>query len=250
MFTNNIKNILKNNTSNILTAVGIVSFIGSTVAAIQATPKVMCVLVDEFGTIDIKNVEPKLLLKNTYKYYIPTMGLAIIGISSIVLANRVDAKQKAVLSSLYGLANTTLNQYKSAILEEVGKNKASKIKEIVSQNKIDNSPIPIEYNAEYADGLDLCYDSLSGRYFLSNIEHLRRAQNDANFEMINSYSISLNELYDCIGISTSMLGSMVGWNTDCPIEMVFDTTVHKESGKPVLVMDFMSLPKSLKEMKY
>ena len=63
-------------------------------------------------------------------------------------------------------------------------------------------------------GETLCYDSLSGRYFKSDIEKIKKAINDVNRRMLNENSVALNEYYVEIGLAAVGIGESVGWDID------------------------------------
>ena len=91
-------------------------------------------------------------------------------------------------------------------------------------------------------GETLFYDALSGRYFKSDINELKRVMNDMNFVMLNETGISLNEVYHSIGLDGIKLGENLGWNIGKGmVEMRFSTQLS-DGGQPCIVMDFATPP--------
>ncbi|MBQ5562679.1 MAG: hypothetical protein IIT39_04770 [Clostridia bacterium] len=60
-------------------------------------------------------------------------------------------------------------------------------------------------------GDTLCYETLSGRYFYSDIEKIRAAVNRANKIILEESYISLNEFYDELDLGHTGIGDSIGW---------------------------------------
>jgi hypothetical protein len=89
-------------------------------------------------------------------------------------------------------------------------------------------------------GTALCLEPYSGRYFQSDMEALKAAQNALNYQVLNSYYASLSDFYDLIGLDRTKLSDEVGWNSDELMELTFSSCLA--DGKPCLVMDFHVKP--------
>jgi len=89
----------------------------------------------------------------------------------------------------------------------------------------------------------LCYDSISRRYFKSSTDLLEKATNEVNMQILRDGYISLNVLYDEIGLSTTDLGKALGWNlVDGLVELRFDSQLTRD-GIPCLVIGYVGVPK-------
>ena len=87
----------------------------------------------------------------------------------------------------------------------------------------------------------LCYDAYAGRYFRSDVEKIRKAQNDINEQILHSNYASLSDLYQLIGLESTAVSEEVGWNTDKMLEIKF-TTALTDDNKPCLVINFEVSP--------
>ena len=63
-------------------------------------------------------------------------------------------------------------------------------------------------------GNTLCFDSLSGRYFKSDIDKIKRAVNNLNRELTYDMYVSLNDFYDELDLDHTKIGDELGWNLD------------------------------------
>ena len=85
---------------------------------------------------------------------------------------------------------------------------------------------------------------MSGRYFKSTIEKIRQAENDINYRLNREDSVSLNELYDLLGLDSIDIGDRVGWNLRDKSDLLdirFSSTISKD-GEAVLVMSYDVVP--------
>ena len=86
---------------------------------------------------------------------------------------------------------------------------------------------------------------MSGRYFESDIEKLRKAVNDLNRRMRDEIQITLNEFYYEIGLDSIKIGDSLGWDIDKGyIELEFSSQLDKD-GVPCLVIGHYNPPKYL-----
>jgi hypothetical protein len=92
-------------------------------------------------------------------------------------------------------------------------------------------------------GDTLCYDTISGRYFKSDIEKIRKIVNDLNLRLRDENSISLNEFYYEFGLDSIKIGDDIGWNISINgyIEPHFSSQLASD-GTPCLVLDYMCGP--------
>ena len=126
------------------------------------------------------------------------------------------------------------------MIETIGEKKEKDVTDSVSKSKVENTPVHEVIITE--KGNTLCLDFLSGRYFKTDIEKLKKAINDLNFRMRSESFISLNDLYYEIGLEGTGIGEDIGWDIDRGyIEPRFSSQLTSD-GSPCLVLDFQRLP--------
>ena len=86
------------------------------------------------------------------------------------------------------------------------------------------------------------YDVFSGRYFRSDIETIRRVENNINGQLNLECYASLNEFYNGLGIPPIAAGELVGWSEPNSLSVEFGSQLT-EKGEPVLTVDFLVSPK-------
>ena len=234
----------------ILTGIGVAGMVTTVVLAVKATPKALDLIEDKKEELDTDKLTVIDTVKVAWKPYIPAMATGVLSTVCIIGGNAVGTRRTAALAAAYKISETALHEYKDAIVETVGEEKAKEVKEKVAQNKLDKNPVVEKQIIVTNKGTFLCYDSLSGRYFQSDIETIRKAQNDINDYLFSEDYASLNMFYDFLGLEHTRLGAELGWKIDSgTLQIEFDSTLASDKsqgiapGTPCLVLDYNVAPK-------
>lgn len=149
------------------------------------------------------------------KNYIPTITMVAATEICLYGSNKMHQKQLATLAGAYILKETSLKEYKDQVEDIVGKKKAQEIKDSIIQKHIEENPQTetntVQNMLPNATQLGLWYDENSKRYFYSNAEYIRKAEIEANAMLQQGGFVSINDIYDMLGIERIPLGEDVGW---------------------------------------
>jgi hypothetical protein len=179
--------------------------------------------------------------KWAWKAYIPAAGSATATVICINMANRSGNRRAAALAAAYALSERAWTEYKDKVVEKLGEKKEQEVRDEVAQDRITKSS-NLGDVIVVGEGSVLCHEAFTGRYFLSDMEELKRAQNNVNYKINNDYYASLTDFYNEIdGLERTSFSDEVGWNSDELLEIIFSTVLTK-SGKPCLSMDFRVKP--------
>ena len=181
--------------------------------------------------------------------YIPTIILATATIACIIGARTTSAKQTAALASAYTIATEAAARYRDKVIEVVGEEKAKEVDEKIADEQLKAHPLSGQQPIIVGTGKVLCFDTLSSRYFMSDMETLRKVQNDMNRIILDDMYASLNDFYYRIGLDPMNLGEELGWTIDSLIDLKF-TSRLSEDGQPCLVVNYESVPRSDFYRKY
>lgn len=229
-------NFIQKNQSTILTGLGVAGLVSTAVLTAQATAK---------ATRKIDSIQEELTMKErfllTWRLYIPPVTMGVVSVACIIGAHSADVKKNAALAGLYTLTEETLQDYRQKVKEKLGEKKEEEVYGEVTQERINKHPVKSSEVIVTGKGDVLCYDSYSGRYFKSDIETLRRIQNDLNHDMMGQMWVALNDLYCVLGLEPVKMGDDIGWTTDELIEMKFSSNLTKD-GEPCLVIDLNAKP--------
>lgn len=239
---NNIKTTLKNNSPAILTGLGIAGFIGTAVSVGTATPKAMMLLEEKKLDLNRDKLKPVEVVQTVWFCYIPSVVIGALSILCILSANNVNAKRNAALATAYSLSETALKEYKTKVIETIGEKKEKDVRDAISQEKIEKNPIVTKEVIITEKGNYLCYEPLSGRYFKSDIDQVKKAINEVNQRLLLDSYISLNDLYDELGLESTNIGDKLGWRIEQSLIEVDFSTQAASDGTPCLVLDFMTTP--------
>lgn len=233
---------IKDNGPEILTGIGITGMITSTVLAVKSTPKALN-LISEAEYEKGDELNKKEIIKTCWRCYVPSTLVATASIGCLIGANTINNKRKAILVTACKLTQSAFTEYKDKVKEVVGEETEQKIRDEIAKDKVNKNPAPSEVIVT-GNGSVLCYDSISGRYFQSDVESIRKAENTLNRRLMNDIYCSLNDFYDLLGLSYTSIGEEVGWNVDDGmIEIEFSSTIS-EDNKPCIVIDYSVSPKN------
>lgn len=154
---------LKKHGSTILSCMGIVGVAATTILAIKATPKAICLLEeaeDKKGE-ELSKIEK---IKIAAPVYIPTIATGLSTIACIASANFLNKKHQANLASAYALINASYNNYRRKVNELYGEDADSKIIEKMAEDEY-NCKCEDEFELE--DGKQLFFDYKALSYFES-----------------------------------------------------------------------------------
>lgn len=244
---NGVMGMIKEKTSanapEILIGMGLAGMLSSTIFAVRATPKALRILEEE----QHRNKDYELTnwdkVKLTYKNYIPAAVGYSLSAACIISARNITSKKNIALMSACSISERVLSDYREKVVESIGVDKEREIRDSVSKRTIERNPIENSNVIFTGSGDTTCYDPISGRYFKCSIEKIKSAVNNLNFTMLNDMYVSVNDLYDLIGLSDTASGDIMGWNVnDGQLEIHFSAQLT-EDGQPCLVMDPVIFPK-------
>ena len=228
------RKVTADNAPTILTAVGVTGAVTTAILAGQASFKASRILGEE-----PPHLETKEKIEKTWKLYVPAVGTGIITVTSIVAANHISVRRAAALASAYSISEKAFREYKDKVLEKFGEKKEQAVRDDIAKDRVASNPPSSIFVV--SDGKILCLDMHSGRYFSSDMEAIRKAENDTNFQIIREDSASLTDFWDRIGLTKTSESDEIGWNTDTGIEVLY-SSILTEDGKPCLTIEFRTTP--------
>ena len=204
----------------ILTAVGTLGVIGGVVLAAEKAPDAKKELDQEKKKWeDIPDKENR--VKADYIFKRVRIGtkhfwlVAVVIAGSITcfwIANHVSLKRLTSALTAAGLSAKAKEELEQKIKEMDGEKHLQKVYDEIDGDKIRNNP-PVEseiINTGY--GSHLCYESITGRYFYSNIEKIRRAVIVCRDQLQKDGYLSINDWFCAIGLDTTDL--QLCWTAD------------------------------------
>lgn len=252
-FVNDICKSASKHSPAILTGLGVAGMITTVIFAVKATPKAVKMLEKEKKKKG-EDLTPVETVKATWKCYIPAAVSGVVSIACVIGANSVNARRNAALAAAYSMSESALKTYKDKVRETIGEKKEKEIRDEIAKDQVRNDP---PTNKEvYITGLGetLCFDPITGRYFMCSIEKLKRVERELN-EMVKSSSdgmVRLNDYYFKIGLKTIDMGDFLVWTESQleagdylvnrgPVELDLSSCLT-EDDRPCLVVGFWEPP--------
>lgn len=246
-FMKNLGGVISKNSPVILTGLSVGGFITTVIFASRASVKASRILDEEmeyrmdsavYNTSEVPPLSVKETVILTWKCYIPTACMGLVTIACMIGSVSISQRRNAALATVYGLTETAFREYKDKVVETIGKNKELKVRDDISGDHVKANPASSAEVIITGKGEVLCLDSLSGRYFKSDIEAIRRVVNQVNKELMTNMWMSLNELYFYLGLQSIKVGDQLGWDVDKGLLEVSFSTQLADEGQPCLVINY------------
>ena len=238
-----LKTAIKKHSPEILTGIGIAGMITTTVMAVRATPKALILSEERKEEIGAEKLEAMDMVKTTWACYIPAAITGTLSVACLIGASSVNARRNAALATAYTLSESALKDYQGKVIEMFGEKKNEAVKDAVAKDKVEKNPVVTREVIITEKGNTLCYDAISGRYFKSDIEKIKKAECELNRQMLDDMYVSLNDFYYEIGLDSVKLGDELGWNVDSGyIDLSFSSQLASD-GTPCLVIDYSVAPR-------
>jgi hypothetical protein len=239
-----VGNTIDANSPAILTGIGVAGVLSTVALAIKGTSSAVFVINEE-ETLNRRKFTQREKLELVWKFYIPTAASSALTIIAIIGSNHISTHRNAALLSLYSIADQALKEYQDKVVETIGQKKEEKIRDEIAKDKLDNNPLDGREVILTGKGNCLFFDTLSGRYFRSDLETVRRIQNDFNELLFNDMFLPLNDLYDMLGLEDTDMGRRAGWDVqNGKLELQFSAKIATD-GEPCIVLSYSVEPKYL-----
>lgn len=241
---------LKKHSPEILSAVGVVGVVVSAVMACKATTKLSDILKETEDELDkIQECADDPDMKEKYseedakkdtvtvyvhtgmklaKLYAPAVGLGVLSLGGLLVSNTILRKRSSSLAAAYVVLEKGFKEYRGRVIEQFGADmdrqlryniKKTEVEETIKDEK--GKEKKVKKNIEVAD------PDVSGylRYFTRSNPNwednsdfvdmfLQAQQNYANDKLRAVGHLTLNEVYDMLGMPDTRAGMVVGWIYD------------------------------------
>lgn len=236
--TKQTEHILKRNSPAILTGLGVTGTITTAYLAAKASyvaARRIDIAESRGGTAGSRKQRIKERVPLVWKLYIPAAVTGTATIGCVVFATRINNRRTAAIAAAYSLSERAFIEYKDKVVEQLGERKEQKVRDEVAQDHVRaTAPGPSVVLSGYGD--ILCCELYTGRYFKSDMEKLRKAQNDLNAELILNTKSSLSDFYILVGLGKTSESDHIGW-VDQLMELEFSHALT-EDGRPCLTFAY------------
>lgn len=233
---------LKKRSPELLTGIGIGGMLTTTFLAVKATPKALLLIEQEKDKLGEEKLTPVETVKAAWLCYIPAAVTGLVSVICLIGASTTNSRRNAALATAYTLSESALKEYREKVVETIGEKKEKAIRDEIAKDKVAKAPLSEQRVIFTGKGDTLCYDTLSGQYFKSDIEKIRRAINELNRNLVLNGYVSLNDLYYLLGLRSTKLGDDLGWNVNKSLVEPSFYSILAEGEEPCLVIDYQVAP--------
>jgi hypothetical protein len=238
--TNLIRQGAKEHSPVILSAIAGVGTIATAYLAAKASFEAAKVLDDYEEKNGVSDDRKERIIDRTkvvWKLYIPPAVSATSTIICIIAANRVEASKTLAAQTAFTVSQQLYSDYRDKVVEQLGARKDQSIRDSVSQDRVLKDPPPSSDILISGPGNVLCREDFTGRYFTSDMETLRKAQNELNSKLLSQDYATLYDFYYMIGLGATSYSEQLGWKSNKLMELQF-STVLTDDGRPCLSFDY------------
>ena len=242
---NDCARLIKANAPAILTASACIGTVATAILTAKSTTLAVEKIADycEANLRSPEDLSWKEKFSVSYRVYIPPAIAGVCTLVSIISANRIQYARGAAFALAYSGSEAAFRRYREAVADVVKPKDVQKITSRVAEKSVQEAGKPVPGTVLVASSGDvLCYDVFSGRYFKSDIETIRRVENNINGQLNAECYASLNEFYAGLGLPPIAAGELVGWSVPNSLSVEFGSQLT-EKGEPVLTIDFLVSPK-------
>ena len=250
-FARDMQTSLSRHSPEILMVIGITGMITTTVLAVKATPKAIRLMEERKNELEVESLTPVETVKATWKCYIPAAISGATSVACLIGSHSVNARRNAALAAAYKLSETAFSEYREKVVETIGEKKERVVRDKVSEKQIKDNPVSRTEVIVTGKGQTLCFEPLSSRYFYSDLEKIKRAENKLNKDIITDpfdTGVTVNDFYEEIGLPGTATGDGLGWNLRIGMidiypsaQMAEEGTEHE--GEPCIVLNYANPPK-------
>ena len=151
-------------TSTILTCLGAVGVVATTIVTAKSTPKAI-ILLEQAEREKGESLTKLEKVKVAGPAYIPSIVLGLSTVACIVGANILNEKTQASLASAYALLDSSYREYRKKVDELYGENADDQVKVELAKDSYEERPAMI-----IPEGEHLFYDFTTLGYFTSTID--------------------------------------------------------------------------------
>jgi hypothetical protein len=229
--------LIRSNTPVILTGLGVSGVVTTAYLSWRAGYNTAndCVLYPEdWG----RKARIKHNIKTHWRRHIPMITTGVVTVGCVVAATHVGLRRTAAMAAAYSVSEKAFTEYRDKVEEKYGKNKEQQVRDEVAQDKVTQNPLGPSV-VLVGGGTTLFYEYLTGRYFLSDMETIKRAENEINRRVFTCEYATLAEFHTLIGQPPTQGAMDMGWHRrDKLMEVDIHATLTEDQNKAAIVIQY------------
>ena len=174
--------------------------------------------------------------KLVWKLYIPAGIATATTIGCVAGANRAGVKKTIAAQAALAFTERAYSEYRNKVVEEFSAHKDTTIRDKVVADEVRRAA-PGPDVVISGPGNILCCELFTGRYFLSDMESLKKARNELNSKLLKHDYATLDDWYYLIDLPQTTESGNIGWKSDKLMELIFSVALT-EDGRPCITFEY------------
>lgn len=195
--------------------------------------------VKEDESLPAQLLEPKHIVKTYWREFIPAATVGATTISAIIMANQIGSRRAAAVAAAFKISEDLAKEYRDKVVETLGEKKEQALADELNEERIARTPG--SENVIIVGSEAVFFDTFSGRYFKAEMENVKKAVNEVNYQVNNNFYACLTDFYDKLGLPKTAVSDEFGWNTDRLLDIRF-TALLMEDGRPAIAIEYNKYP--------
>lgn len=169
--------------------------------------------------------------------YAPTLVSGAVGIGCAIAAHKTNRGRTIAALAQGAIAQTALDDYRNKAREWLGEKKDQEIMGKIAEDKIKENPPPGKDVVIAGSGHVLCCELYTGRYFNSDVETLKKAENRLNKKILSQDFQTLADFQYMIGLTPTSNSNNIGWTSSRLMELEISAILTNDD-RPCLAFDY------------
>lgn len=236
----NVSEYANEHSSDIFFGVGI----GCGVAAVALmgvfSPKAYKAIEEKKNEQNVDKLSVVDTIKTAGKFYILPILSEVVSIVCLSKSRKDDRASSAALATALAIREAASKTYVEKVKEVLGDKKEHEVQALVDKEQMEKSPFSRTELIVTPKGTTICYDPWSDRYFTSDREAIKKAENEINRDLRDELFVPLNELYYRLGLKETEAGKLLGFDMDKGyLEITFTSQLTEDgTDTPVRVLNY------------
>lgn len=234
---------LRRNSPIIMMGIGIGGFITAGISIGTNTPKALQLIEAKKKELDVEQLTPVETVRTVWICYLPAATLMAISAACVIAGQSISMRRNAMLATAYTLAENSFKEYKEKVIDTIGEKKEREVSDEVAKERARVIPSSDESKViNTGKGTTLCFEPLSGRFFRSDGDHIRKAKNNLSEKVLKDGYSSVNDFYELLGLKETIMGDEFGWHVQGGLPEVMLVSDVNECDEPYLIIDYVIAP--------
>lgn len=243
----NLGGVIAKNGPSVLTGIAGLGLFSTAIFAGTGAIKA-CKIVEQMKLDDLyeRNIlisdwEPtkKEVVAATWTCFIPAVVTGAITLACMIGSNTMNLQRNAALAGLYSVTESAFKQYKNKVVDTLGRAKEGELRDKIAEDTIRTHPVSDQGVIITGRGNVRCFDEPSQRRFTSDVEKIKRIQNEINRRLLSGEDfIGLNEFYTELGLKHIQWGYDSGWEVNKGLLDISFSAQLDEDEEPCVVITY------------